>query len=247
MAWNHGTKSLDDTRDRWLDAGRPNMTLALAHATGMLHHRIAWSRWRKVLNDVIAGKLDSKAVNICLSLSPSVAKPLVDGFKTACVQVKALKPGKTLDARNVQAIQAVEAEVFSLPINAFLGPTQRGDDPADDMDFTPDDIDCNGAATTGNWGDMQKVREAFYAALLKSDLIGMEVAAVELRKKWIAMGYDLGTPTGFNNAHWAPDPGNPAGRAYPPYRAWIKSGAYLTVEDCRKLTALVQKRVETKA
>ncbi len=219
------------------------MALAVQAPLDMLHHRIAWSKWLEVINETIAGMRDMEFINIFLSLSPAATGDMVKDFKAAVHNVKALKPGKNLAQKDINALQTVEAEIFSLPINAFLGPTRRADDPANDMDFTPDDVDYAGFVTSGPWGDLQSTREEFYAALLKRDKQAVKSSATSLRKQWGEMGYDLSTPTAPKIAHWSP---GTMPRTVPGYRHWINKGSPLSVQQSIDLTKVVKKRVETK-
>jgi hypothetical protein len=241
MAYDAVNKIFDNNRGAFITAGR----LHLLHAFCMNHHRLPWAVLRGALNQVMAGTADDKLANVFLSVSPVVDTPgMLKKFKAAVQRVQA---GKTLAAAEVTALEDMEGEVFSLPLNLFQGLNARYDDPADKMDFTPDDITHEGARTAGNPGALQKVREQAYGLLSKNkiDVASVKTCFQDWDKLWGAHGGGLGSATPHNVAWWAP---GAAPFTNPGFRHWVNptTAANLTNVEAKALNEVVATRATTK-
>lgn len=236
MTWDSEKRQLDlSDRPQFITAGRHNMT----HPVAMLHHRVPWNTLGGVLNDILAGRADVNILNSLLKFSPSPSKPLLEGFKAALALVLA---DKTLQPKHVDAINAMEAEIFSLPGNLFLGRNNRADDPGDDIDFTPDDLDENGAFRDSDLGMAQRWREKLMAALLRRSADDVKLTCTELAEQWgKKCGYPRDTATPFTPTHWARRADQ---YVTPAYRNWVKDGVPLTADQCKELNKIAGDRVK---
>lgn len=241
MSWNAAQQALDlNNRPNFITAGRNNML----HPVAMLHHRVPWNVLGTALNAVLSGGVDAKLINSLLKLSPVNSKPLVDNFKAALTQLQA---GKTLSQANIAAIEAVEQEVFSLPCNLFLGLNARADDPGNEMDFTPDDVNFDGTVPTTAAGELEKLREKVMGLLSKSpqiDLTVLDPACTQWATQWKSfIDGGLSSASPFQAAHWAP--GAPPFTA-PAFRRWVNGVTPLSVTQSQQLNQIVQTRAITK-
>jgi hypothetical protein len=232
--------NFDNNRGMFVTAGRIN----LVHAFCMNHHRIAWGILRGALNQVMAGTADDSLVNVLLSACPENTADMLKKFKAALQRAQAKK---TLTDPEVTALETVEGEIFSLPLNLFQGLNARADDPADRMDFTPDDITHDGLRQGGVPGDLQKAREQVCGLLLKTkiDVALLKTAVSDWVNLWKAHGGGLTTATPHNAAWWAP---GAAPFTNPGYRHWANpsTGTALTAVEAGAINNVVYTRVTTK-
>jgi len=132
-------------------------------------------------------------------------------------------------------------------LNLFQGLNARADDPADRMDFTPDDINYDGFRAGGNPGDLQKLREEAFGLLSKTriDVVRLQSVFRDWVDLWKTHGGGLNSATPHNPAWWAP---GAAPFANPPYRHWVNpgTGANLTAPESLALNDVVFTRATTK-
>jgi hypothetical protein len=229
MTYLYKTNQFGDPRLTFIVAGRLNVT----HPVMKLDHRIPWNVLKGALNKVLDKKLDSDIANVLMKLSPSRDSKLLKAFATA---VKESAVDRQPPAHQVQTLQLVEQEIFSLPINLALGLNERADDPGgDNLDFTTDDVDYAGAPLATQAGRLQKLRERLFGQLsvAKIDIEAVDKTVDELISE--AGGRPaLASGTAGNYANWHPGPAAPGAlapvaRTQPAYRYWVKpTGTALT-------------------
>lgn len=251
MTYVVGTGQIDlNNRPNFIITDPATMTSPVA----MLHHRISWNVLGGAMNQVLAGTAESKVINSLLKLSPAQSADYVKNFKTA---LNLKLANKRLAQANIDAINAVEQLIFTLPCNLFQGLNQRQDDPANDMDFTPVDIAFDGSLPVSQpgvltaAGQLQQARERLMNRLLQAQLKPADIdsACAEVVRLWrpaarVPPVSALAQATVFQPACWAP--GN-APFAAPAYRHWVDGNLQpLTAAQATALNAVVMTRVRTK-
>lgn len=222
------------------DEGVPADQRMLGEGRPMCHHRIPWSLLREsVLNRVLAGRADAKIWNLFMAFSNDPSKPhqkLVDAVKQ--IQANNGRADKALlKPEWIASLEALESEVFSLPVNLFHGPTERGDDPGDSIDFTPADVDAQGQPLS----ELERCYEAIFGLLSAESLAveALEAALSTLQQLTMVGGRRVYRHTPQNLADWF----LPAGRAVSAYRRHRKAdGTFLTVAESADLNSLVAER-----
>jgi hypothetical protein len=231
------TRQFTRTRPYPILAGRMHMNRYT------LHHRIPWNLLLNVLQRALDGTVHPRVIGYLLTLAPRPTVDLATQFAAAAHQVRTQRPFRPGQG---EVIVEVEQELFSLPCNLFQGLGNRADDPGNDkMDFTPSDVQNNGALPEGIPGTLERARERVFGILcqLNIDPGTIQIACRNWRDLWIAHGGGLHCATEHQHHWWAPG-GMPF--TDPPYRHWLNPvGAALTVEECLRLNELVFRRATT--
>jgi hypothetical protein len=220
----HLSNEFGDPRPNFIVAGRTHVV----HHTMKLDHRIPWNVLKGVLNKVLAKKVDVQLVNILMKLSPSRDSKLLKAFGTAA---KASAAGRIPPPLEIAALELVEREIFSLPINLALGLNNRADDPGgDNLDFTPDDVNFDGAISATAAGRLHALRERLFGQLsvAEPNLKSISTTVDEMIDAAGGRGA-LNSGTAANVDNWHPGPTAPGlavpARTQPPYRYWVKPPA----------------------
>lgn len=196
MYYDKNTNTIAGERPEMVTRGRHNVW----DPSLVVHHRIPWSMLKNnVLNKVLAGTLEPRIIKSLLRLSPCNRDRLVDGLKVALHAIRRQK----VDAKDAVAIEEIARELYSIPCNVFVGRDRRADDPEDELDFTPSDVQYNGELATGIAGQIQDLRERLFGQLSKEkiDVDAVDLTCRELARKWAASygGLSSGTP---NSPEW---------------------------------------------
>lgn len=205
-----------------------------------LHHRIPWDLLLDVLQRALDGALHARVIGYLLTLAPRPTADLAIRFAAAAHQVRA----QGAPARGqLDVIDEVEQELFSLPCNLFQGLMPRNDDPGNEkLDFTPYDVQYSGALPEGIPGTVERARERVFG-ILRLALIDpgtIQIACRHWRDLWIAHGGGLHCATQHQVHWWAP---GAMPFIYPAYRHWVNpAGAALTPAECVRLNELVFRR-----
>ena len=247
MSYDTRTKQYISRPGSFMIGARTNM----AHSVMKLDHRIPWNLLQSALNKVLAGEADVKVVNALMKLSPSPSVEKSRILKNFGTAVNELKPGREPNTTQMEALEAVENEIFSLPVNLALGLNERADDPGGDcLDFTPDDVDHSGTPQTTAVGLAHKVREKLFGQLsqAKIDAGAVDAVVTELISTVSLAALSSATPANFEK--WHPGPPAPsaggAQRTKPAYRYWLNptTGEALTADDIQKMLKQVTERAK---
>ena len=247
MTWNPNTKALD--------LGDPPPFLVgdrtdLGDGSAALGHRIPWALLGKLLNRVLAGRIEPRLVRALLSLGPDPVEEAALPFEAALAAL-AGAGGSALHTDDIaDAVETVEARVFSLPLNLTVGPIERldaatrpwtagGADPlaSEAMDALPDDVGPDGACRRTGLGGAQRARESLMCALNALDLLSavndatsadlahavaaVATACAAMAKAWTEeAGLPLDALAPPSPGNFVPDPADPTVWRVPGCRLW---------------------------